>query len=130
MGLIENRLIKLGKEEWVPAAQKELRELTSGQQVYEVDWTTFSSDADALQNLQNQGLRRINGAFRNICRDDLGKEAVNEQIKKIVVRNVATPAEKSVSLAEGVVTVLGAWGKGSDGYFVDLDMAKTIEKAL
>jgi len=130
MGLIENRLIKLGKEEWVPAAQKELRELTSGQQVYEVDWTTFSSDADALQNLQNQGLRRINGAFRNICRDDLGKEAVNEQIKKIVVRNVATPSEKSVSLADGVVTVLGAWGKGSDGYFVDLDMAKTIEKSL
>ena len=130
MGLIENRLIKLGKEEWVPGAQKDLRELTGGQQVYEIDWTTFTSDADALQNLQNQGLRRINSAFRNICRDELGKEAVNEQIKKIVVRNVATPSEKSVSLADGVVTVLGAWGKGSDGYFVDLDMAKTIEKAL
>jgi hypothetical protein len=130
MGLIENRLIKLGKEEWVPGAQKDLRELTGGQQVYEIDWTTFTSDADALQNLQNQGLRRINSAFRNICRDELGKEAVNEQIKKIVVRNVASPSEKSVSLADGVVTVLGAWGKGSDGYFVDLDMAKIIEKSL
>jgi hypothetical protein len=130
MGLIENRLIKLGKEEWVPGAQKDLRELTGGQQVYEIDWTTFTSDADALQNLQNQGLRRINSAFRNICRDELGKEAVNEQIKKIVVRNVASPSEKSVSIADGVVTVLGAWGKGSDGYFVDLDMAKTIEKSL
>lgn len=130
MGLIEKRLIKQGQEEWVPAAQKELRELTGGEQVYEVDWNTFSSDADALQNVQNQGLRRINGAFRNICRDDLGKEAVNEQITKVVLRNLATPSEKGVSLAEGVVTVQCAWAKGSDGYFTDLEIQKMLEKVL
>ncbi|MCK6587995.1 MAG: hypothetical protein HUU21_17820 [Polyangiaceae bacterium] len=130
MGLIEKRLIKLGQEEWVPAAQKELRELTGGAQVYEVDWTTFLSDAEALQNLQNQGLRRINGAFRHLCRDDLGKEAANEQIKKVVLINVESPSEKSIALTDGVVTVKCAWSKGSDGYFADLEMAKVLEKSL
>jgi hypothetical protein len=130
MGLIEKRLIKQGQEEWVPAAQKELRELTGGEQVYEVDWTTFSSDADALQNVQNQGLRRINGAFRNICRDDLGKEAANEGVTSILLKNVANPSEKSISLAEKVVTIQCAWAKGSDGYFSDLEIQKAIEKAL
>jgi hypothetical protein len=130
MGLIEKRLIKQGQEEWVPGAQKELRELTGGQQVYEVDWSTFTSDAEALQNLQNQGLRRINGAFRHLCRDDLGKEAANEQITKVVLRNLSAASEKSISLTDGVVTVQCAWGKGGEGYFTDLEMAKVLEKSL
>lgn len=130
MGLIEKRLIKQGQDEWIPAAQKELHELSGGQQVYEVDWTTFASDADALTNVQNQGLRRINAAFRVICRDDLGKEAVNEGVTKIVLRNVATPSEKSVSVEKGVVTVQCAWGKGSDGYFTDSEIQRVVEKAL
>jgi hypothetical protein len=130
MGLIEKRLIKQGQEEWVPMAQKELRELTGGEQVYEVDWSTFTTDAEGLQNVQNQGLRRINGAFRNICRDELGKEAANEGVAKILLKNVANPSEKSISIADRVITVQCAWAKGSDGYFSDGELTRTIEKLL
>jgi hypothetical protein len=130
MGLIEKRLIKQGIEEWVPTAQKELRELTGGEQVYEVDWSTFSSDAEGLQNVQNQGLRRINAAFRNICRDDLGKEAAKEGVATILIKNVTNPSEKSISLADRVLTVQAAWAKGSDGYFSDGELTRAIEKAL
>ena len=130
MGLIEKRLIKQGQEEWVPEATKDLRELTGGQQVYEVEWDTFSTDADALNNVQNQGMRRINAAFRAISRDDLGKEASNEGVKTIRLRNVASPSEKSVQVKDGVVTVQCAWGKGGDGYFTDRELQLVIEKAL
>lgn len=130
MGLIEKRLIKQGQEEWIPGAIKELRELTGGQQVYEVDWNSFSTDAEALNNVQNQGMRRINAAFRAICCDNLGKEAANEGVKTVLLRNVAAPSEKSVEVKDGVVTVQCAWGKGGDGYFTDRELQLIIEKAL
>lgn len=130
MGLIEKRLIKQGQEDWVPAAQQELRELTGGEQVYEVDWGTFNTDEVGLNNVQNQGLRRINAAFRVICCDALGKEAVCEGVKKIVLRNLNEVAEKGMTLADGVLTVQCAWGKGSDGYFTDGEIQRTVERAL
>ena len=130
MGLIEKRLIKKGQEEWVPEANKELQEVTQGQQVYEVDWATFESDAEALNNLQNQALRRITAGFRVVCIDDLGKEAVQESIKKVLVKNVATPGDKSILVKDGAAIISGAWGKGSDGYFTDLDIKRSLEKQL
>jgi len=130
MGLIEKRLIKKGQEEWVPEANKELQEVTKGSQVYEVDWATFETDADGLNNVQNQALRRITAAFRVVCSDDLGKEAVHESVKKIVVRNVGTHAEKSIVVKDGAAVVSGAWGKGVDGYFTDREIQLSIEKQI
>jgi hypothetical protein len=130
MGLIEKRLIKKGQEEWIPEANKDLQEVTKGSQVYEVDWASFESDGEALNNLQNQGLRRITSAFRVICVDDLGREAVQEKVKKVVVTNVATPAEKRILVEGGAATVAGAWGKGDSGYFTDREIQLTLEKQL
>lgn len=130
MGLIEKRLIKKGQEEWIPEANKELQGETKGSQVYEVDWASFESDAEALNNLQNQALRRITSAFRVICSDDLGKEAVQEAVKKVVVTNVATPAGKSILVKDGAATIAAAWGKGTDGYFTDREIQLTLEKQL
>jgi hypothetical protein len=130
MGLIEKRLIKRGQEEWVPEANKELQEVTKGPQVYEVAWATFESDADALNNLQNQGLRRITAAFRVVCGDDLGKEAVQESVKKVIVTNIATSAEKSILVKDGAATIAGAWGKGGDGFFTDREIQLALEKQL
>jgi hypothetical protein len=130
MGLIEKRLIRSGQQEWVPEAQKELRGLTAGEQVYEVDWDGFSSDEAALNNLQNQCLRRINAAFRIVCRDDLGQEAVKETIARIVVRNVSDAAQKGLELKDKAFTVTVALGKGDVGYFTDNDIIKFLQRAL
>ena len=130
MGLIEKRLIKKGQEEWVPEANKELQEVTKGEQVYEVEWPTFESDADALNNLQNQGLRRITNAFRVICTDDLGKEATQEKIQRIVLKNVASPSEKSIVVKDGALTVQCAWSKGGEGYYTDRELQLAIEKQI
>lgn len=130
MGLIEKRLVKQGQDEWVPLAQTELRELTGGSQVYEVEWDTFQAEAIALNNVQYQALRRINSAFRLICCDDLGKEAVNEKVTTVRLRNVATLAAKTISLEANVLLVAGAFGKGSDGYFGDIELKQAIEKLI
>jgi hypothetical protein len=130
MGLIEKRMIKEGREQWVPEAQKELRELTGSEQVYDVDWDTFSSDEAALNNVRNQGFRRINSAFRIVCGDDLGKEAVKEQLQRVVVRNVDDPSKKSLAVKDGAFTVIAAWGKGDAGYYTDNELIRFLNRAL
>jgi hypothetical protein len=130
MGLIEKRLIKQGQEEWVPEAQKELRELTGSEQVYEVAWDTFSNDEAALNNVRYQGLRRINAAFRVVCSDDLGKEAVKEQVQKVVVRNEDEAGKKGLALKDGAFVVVAAYGKGDAGYFTDNEIIHYLQRAL
>lgn len=130
MGLIEKRLIRTGQQEWIPEAQKELRELTGSEQVYEVEWDGFSSDEAALNNFQNQAIRRINSAFRVVCRDDLGRDAVKEQITRILVRNVNDPAKKGMQLKDGTFTYTVAMGKGDAGYFSDNEIIIFLQRAL
>jgi hypothetical protein len=130
MGLIEKRLIRSGQQEWVPEAQKELRALTHGEQVYEIEWEGFASDEAALNNLQNQGMHRINAAFRVVCSDDLGQEAVKEQVARVVVRNVSDPAKKGMEVKDGAFTFTAALGKGDAGYFTDNEIIKFLQRAL
>ena len=130
MGLIEKRLIKEGQENWVPEAVKDLQDVTGAEHVYEVDWDSFSSDAEALRNLQNQGLRRITSALRVVCRDDLGKESARETFTKVVVRNLVDPKAKSVTIKEKVLIIQCAYGKGDVGYFSDNEMIRFIEPLL
>ena len=130
MGLIEKRLIKQGQEEWVPEAQKELREVTGSEQVYEVEWEGFSADEAALNNVRYQGLRRITAAFRVVCSDALGKDAVKEQVAKVVVKNADEVAKKGFSLKDGVFTVTCAYGKGDAGYYTDNEIINWIQRAL
>lgn len=130
MGLIEKRLIKQGQEEWVPEAQKELRELTGSEQVIEVVWDGFTSDEAALNNIRFQGLRRVIAAFRVVCVDDLGKEAVKEQVQKVVVHNADDPAKKGMTLKDGAFALTAAFGKGDAGYFTDNEIIKWLQRAL
>lgn len=130
MGLIEKRLIKQGKEEWVPEAEKEILSMCGSAVAYDMDWDSFSADADALNNLRNFGLRRLSAALRVVCIDALGKEAIREQLKTIVVRNVADPAQKSITLEGSTLKVQSAFAKGAEGAFTDREMQLAIEKLL
>lgn len=130
MGLIEKRLIKEGKESWVPGANKDLQQVTGGAQEFVVEWEGFENDAEALKNLENQGMQRIVRGLRAVCHDDLGKEAVNEQIKSIVVQNTDDKSKNSIVLADGKATFTIALGQGSTGWFSELEIKKDLEKKL
>lgn len=130
MGLIEKRLIKEAKETWVPEEQKDMRDIASSEVVIDIDWPSFESDEPALRNLQHLGVRKMSNAFRVICVDELGKEAVRESIKRFVVTNVKDAKEGSVHLADGTLTLSCAFGKGSDGCMGDLQIARALERML
>jgi len=60
-----------------------------------VDWDSFSDDLEGLNFLDNLSCHRTNMALRVICSDDLGKEAVQEGLKQIKLKNVKTKPEMS-----------------------------------
>ncbi|MDI1437710.1 hypothetical protein [Polyangium sorediatum] len=129
MGLIEKRLIKEAKESWLPEEQKDIQKEVGAPVVVDVDWATFETDEAALKNVQHLGVRKLANAFRVICVDELGKEAVREGVKRIVVTNLKEGAP-SVGLKDGVVTLACVFAKGSDGCITDLDIAKILTRAL
>jgi len=128
MGLIEKRLIKEAKETWLPGEAKDMQEAAGAAIAIDIDWTSFETDEAALKSLPHLGMRKMANAFRVICVDELGKEAVRETVKKVVITNVQ--AEPKVSLENGVITLACAFGKGSDGCLGDLAIARTLEKLL
>jgi hypothetical protein len=130
MGLIEKRLIKEAKDSWLPAEQKEIGEIAGGTVTLDINWASFESDEVALKNLHHLGVRKITNALRAVCTDDLGKEAVREQIKRIVVNNLTTPADATVTLENGAVTLSCTFRKGSDGCLTDLQISRALERAL
>jgi GH18 family chitinase len=131
MGIQEKRFVKDLKETVVPQMQTSLKEITGHEITYDLDWPSFEKSLQALQNIQYQGMDRINSAFRDICSDDVGKEAVKEAIKKITLKNIEDPTKKSISLAKGILTVQCAWGSDdSDGYYTDSIIRQTLEPLL
>ena len=130
MGLIEKRLIKEAKDSWLPAEQKEIGEIAGTTVVLDINWASFESDEAALKNLQHLGVRKITNALRLVCTDELGKEAVRDQVKRIVVNNLTTPADATVMLENGAVTLSCTFRKGSDGCLSDLQIARALERAL
>ena len=77
MGLIEKRLIKLGLEEWLPESIKDLREVTGGQQFYEMERigraNAFRGQASAMRpdasrhKLRSATRERFSGFHHNIA---------------------------------------------------------------
>lgn len=130
MGLIEKRLIKEAKDTWLPGEQEEMRAAAGSQVVIDVDWASFETDEPALKHLQHLGVRKISNAFRVICVDDLGKEAVRDQIRRVVVTNAKDATEASVTLEDGTMTLRCAFAKGSEGCMGDLTMARALERML
>ncbi|HVK67909.1 MAG TPA: hypothetical protein VM694_25790 [Polyangium sp.] len=129
MGLIEKRLIKEAKGSWLPDEQKDIQKEAGAPVVVDVDWATFETDEAALKNVQHLGVRKLANAFRVICVDELGKEAVREGVQRILVTNLKEGAP-SVVLDNGVVTLACVFAKGSDGCLPDLEIAKILTRAL
>ena len=86
MGLAERRKIKELEEEILPGRVKEIEEICGAPIPYEVDWESFD-DFQALNVLDNLSCHRLNMALRMICQDDMGKEALQEGLKKIIIQN-------------------------------------------
>jgi hypothetical protein len=130
MGLAERRKIKELEEQVLPGRVREIEEICGAAIPYEVDWASFGDDATALNFMDNLSCHRLNMALRMICQDDMGKEAIREAVRKVRLKNVATPAERSVVLDSGVLEMHCAYALGASGMISDNDIRAYLETRL
>lgn len=119
MGLQERRMIAELQTTTLPERSREIEEICGKAVPYEVDWASFESDAPALNFLDNIACHRVNMALRSIALDQLGRDALREGLKRIRLKNVADPAQRSLEFADGVLELHAPWAQGTQGMHGD-----------
>ena len=130
MGLAERRKIKELQDTTFVERTAELAEITGGRMGYEVDWDSFSDDLEGLNFLDNLSCHRTNMALRVICSDDIGKEAVQEQLKSIRLKNVKDKGNMKCTFKDGVLEMHCAYALRTDGMFSDNHIRETLMAGL
>ncbi len=113
MGLEEKRLVKQLKDEVVPRYEKELTAIVGSPITYDVDWDGFAEDRDALGYFESRILTEVQTALRAICRDDLGKEAVQDAIKTVRVGNRDNSSCDDITISGEALHLACDWGYGT-----------------
>jgi hypothetical protein len=130
MGLAEKRKIKELQDTTIPEREAELLEITGSPIRYDIDWDSLSNDAAGLNFLDNLSCHRLNMALRVICSDSLGREAVGEGLKLVKLKNVATPEERKLQFAAGVLEMHCAYALGTSGYHSDNEIRSVLIEGL
>jgi hypothetical protein len=66
-----------------------------------------------------------------VCKEEIGKAAVQEKVRQVVVRNVGTAAERNLALSDGILTVAGVWASTEwDGLYHQNEYHRFFESHL
>lgn len=130
MGLEENRAIETAKTGWLPKRQKTLDDLAGGNVPYEIDWASFAGDVKGIQWCENNGPAMVEQAFRLVGKDDMGKKALREGVKKVVLRNVADAKAKKATFEKGTLELVFAFAQGTAGRVESNLIEKVLLKGL
>jgi hypothetical protein len=128
--LNERRKIKDLQDNTFPGRVKEIEEICGAPIPYEVDWDSLADDLEGLNFIDNISCHRLNMALRVICQDDMGKEAVREGLKKVVLKNVKDKGSMKISFAGGVLEMNCAYALRTDGMYSDGEIRELLIKGL
>lgn len=113
--LAERRAITTYEKEQYPSLQKKIQQAAGFEVPIEVDWNSLALPGDAEYYAQDDYFVKtifapIEGALAQISKDDMGKAALKEKLKKISIRYIEAGASASayaerVKFDGGVLTV-------------------------
>lgn len=109
MGLAERRAAKEYQTTVFPEMKKRIDEAAGFEVPMEIDWDRLAQPNDAhLYNEYWTGIyfEPLIRGFQTICSDDLGREALKEGLKKVVITNSGeTYDERAFSFEGGVLAI-------------------------
>lgn len=128
MGLQQRQWVETYGKPAVADRNAHLKELMGGGELaFEVDWASFYESMDACLYL-NSYLTKIYNAIEWVTRSAIGKQVVGDAIDRILVRNVAEPAQKQLALDGKVLKIEVVLSSSADeGRFGDSDLIKFLE---
>ncbi len=110
MGLAERRVIKAYQEGEYQNFLTDVKGLIDGEIEFDIDWDSLPNEK-YTKNLE-QGLTEIYfkpilNSFRSIAVDDMGKEAIRESVKKVIIKdeNDNAYASKTYKFNDGTLII-------------------------
>lgn len=136
MGLTERKLTQQIKE--VTTADNEMLNQKLGFNIpITVDVDSFPNDESVLNEFFRRkiyGLTSVINAIETIAADEIGKEAVQEQIKTIVLANTAKnyddDGSKDAQLLNGELKISCAFSSSGKNLYKPEELARVIERLL
>lgn len=123
-----HREVDKANKQTLPAAVRQIEENADVRVAITVDAESFGTDAHAWSNLSIIA-NRIVGAFSEVGRDQVGKDAIDREVRKVVIVHVASIEEGVVELKSHTVYIRTS---ASDKAMTALQniIAAGLEKAL
>ncbi|MEM9980945.1 MAG: hypothetical protein AAF734_00520 [Bacteroidota bacterium] len=136
MGLAERRRIAEIKGENA-TYQSEFNDVTGMDIPIEIDASTFPENKvvlDGYKSYKAYGVPMVINIFKDVCKDNLGKEAVKEKIKSVRVVNTSKNGEDSgemeVVLNDGELLIKYGFYQYSDKLWGETELKEKIEEML
>ncbi len=136
MGLAERRRIAAIKDKY-STATKQLQDAIGFELPLSFDADTLPEDVavlDSFDYYESYAIPMVINIFKDICRDDLGVEAVKAHIQSIHLVNTSQhgedPGEKSLSLQDGKLLIKYGFYQYSDSLWGEDLLKKEIEALL
>ncbi len=135
MGLAERRIVKDFQDNHLPALQKQIHEAAGFEVPLEVNWEQLSANEYShawLEDWPKIYFQPLIASLKHITQDDMGKEALHESLKKIIIQDQSGAySGNSWSHFEGGILTL-------DHRFTNMDyvsdrtegLTNTLEKGL
>ena len=138
MGLAERRRVVNIKDNHTKRFQAELTSAIGFELPFEIDIASFPENATILDcydyYYESYGPGLVVKVMKEVCGDDLGRDAVKAKLKKIVFQNTAktpeSPGDKSVSIESETLFVRESFYGYSDKLFGESDLRTAIEAML
>ncbi|TCI90773.1 hypothetical protein [Tenacibaculum sp. M341] len=110
MGLAERRVIKAYQEGEYQNFLSEVKDVIGDEIEFDIDWDSLPNEKytkSLEQGLTEIYFKPILNSFKVIAEDEMGKEAIRESVKKIVIKdeNDNAYASKTYKFNDGVLIV-------------------------
>ena len=127
MGLAEKRATEEIKQKWNGGWQQRVQDAVGSPVEWDVRWETLVKDGTAgyaVDSFEKVFVQSLEDSFKELCSDNIGKEAVAGALKKIVIQNVegTSNGDYWAKFENGVLTV--------DHSFSNVDYVKDRVKGL
>ena len=80
--------------------------------------------------MEYYGFENILAALRFYCREEAGRAVIGENLRTVILKNLADPAGRKAALRDRCLTVHAAFGRGAAGQVPEAEIREAIEKAL
>lgn len=132
MGLLEKRWAQEKRTALEAELIEAIRRLAGPEVLVEIDWDGFAEHREDCGYIGDPGygLPQLVQALEEVARDDLGREALREKLRKIVIKPAPSNDATSFSFEGGEVVWLAYFGSYGTGYIYADAMQQTIEQGL